>query len=1110
MKRIITIFLMLALFVSSVPYPVYTVFADDSEVSTDDEEKKEEDEDALPPEEEEPYYKYGIRVWGTFQNNMGNYPNQDQIKLGEVDEEAIRDYIKENLPELKVERILANNYAFVANDKHYWNLTEKGMLDKPVLMDTDGKFYIPGDIAQKCFNVGADSDYISADEIITLTDWEAFSDIRGIVIFGKNIAKNIDTNINSNEYYNDFYPIMNTIGFITWDDVHPTREDYDNYMKKFVEAVTYPIGKEDEYRQFIDDSISAANEAMATVDKNNPVSSPFTDVYIPDLYESGYHPITGARMVSHSNQENIENACRKIKAMALGYYVGKRNNADEAWLRELKEDIDYTLEFIWKKHFTNNVYTITGTPRFTTFRISIPAMFTVAFALMGEDADRDLMERVLHELMGRQIVPTTSNYTNLLWEATAALQMAVMLEEEGLINHCMRNIAQCFSYVYGNQPYPQDNNGFHEDGSFPYHGGLAYNLGYGQSFLISLAELAAWTEGTFVDVSKIYNFNNVYDWIEDAWLPFIYNNQKMKMVVGREAPYTSGRHPVAAMIMLALRAPKDRLPRLASKINAAIQGYDDQFFTPRYFPVFRYASYPYIQEKIRSILSYIQQTDAEVFEPYNKIYYNMERVVHWEKDYMFGIAMSSERIGKYESSNTTPVSSLTEWYISDGMTYIHNDDVQFLSDWWTDVNPYFMPGTTVDSTLRTNKQTMSMSKSEWGRPENAWAGGVSTGKIGSASMVFGNKYVSGLAGRSSWFMFDDKIVCVGSGIRGGSGNVYTVIDNRKLVKRQNEAGENLPIGYEEVVIDGKRLEQDINVKHDLAAPSWIWVEKNTGYVFTNSNNIRVERAENEYDYYEEYRDNPGPAHFSGGKGKPYLQITAQHGATPDGASYDYTILPLATKEETETYAKNPEINIIEQSENIHAIKTKDGKILMANAFAPAAFDGYEVIDPCAVIIEDSGSRKRVYISDPSHSADTISIKFPGKVAATGEHITVNDDTVTVDVHADRGATFVFDCAIEGLSADAAIAQSPITTHNYNLTTTGYPVTTTLTASSQEKGSIKFEINRAPKNGSAYIEGNKLIYTPVVTTPYKEQFIVTATDEKGNKAEFMVDVERRSK
>lgn len=92
-----------------------------------------------------------------------------------------------------------------------------------------------------------------------------------------------------------------------------------------------------------------------------------------------------------------------------------------------------------------------------------------------------------------------------------------------------------------------------------------------------------------------------------------------------------------------------------------------------------------------------------------------------------------------------------------------------------------MPGTTVDSTVR-KEITTNSSAENWGNPDNKFAGGASDGKNTAAGYILGNKYVSGLKGKKSYFMIGDKIICMGSGITGGEGNVYTVIDNRVINK----------------------------------------------------------------------------------------------------------------------------------------------------------------------------------------------------------------------------------------------------------------------------------------------------------------------------------------
>ena len=85
------------------------------------------------------------------------------------------------------------------------------------------------------------------------------------------------------------------------------------------------------------------------------------------------------------------------------------------------------------------------------------------------------------------------------------------------------------------------------------------------------------------------------------------------------------------------------------------------------------------------------------------------------------------------------------------MTYLLQDSRQYLLDWWTDVDRYAIPGTTVDSMER----NPTWSSYATVTPNNTWAGGVSDGLIGAAAMKLPEKAAnksSFVLGTKSYFI----------------------------------------------------------------------------------------------------------------------------------------------------------------------------------------------------------------------------------------------------------------------------------------------------------------------------------------------------------------------
>jgi len=1047
----------------------------------------------------EPYAKYGMFLRGTIQDNGKNLYNAGTSGGGQLSEEEMRANITTNLPELNVERILTGNYAFVSDCTSYWSKDHKEYMNMPALMDAEGNFSIPADVAKDIFGVTYKESYVPASYIEKVTDYRVFKDIRGFLMFSKNIGSSIDTSLvgtGENQYYADFFWISDCIGFISWEDIHPTPEQYEQFRQLWRYAITYPEGTSETYSQYIADTIATAKSYLEDINYDNPVNSPFKSIYIPDLYEGGEDINTeteGDMYKSHSNQIYIENAYSAINAMARGYYIAKREGLEsEEWLKDCRNAIIYATMYMREKHLSNNAYKIGGTPRMTCFKITTFYKACDTFLLMGEDMPKQVVYDTLMDFWGRSPF-VSGDYTNRFWYATPQLLSSVILEDDLRLNHVYRFVNQCFTEIKKGEDNPMASDGFYDDGSYPYHGGLAYNLGYGQSFVISASEIISVTKDTLFDISKVHSFDNMYKWIKTAWLPFIYKNRKMKMVVGREAPYATARHPVAAMLLIADNAPPEIRSELMGYIKPAIDGVESQFYEQKYFPVFRSLSYPYIIEKIDGIINDTKNVAGVETKAYNKFYYNMDRVVHMRDGWMFGLAMSSARTGKYESSTSASPQSVTEWYISDGMTYLHNDDVQYLSPWWKG-DPYFLSGTTVDDVERSTKQTMSMSEAEWGRPENLWAGGATNGTIGVAAYENGNQFVTGLDALKSYFMFEDYVVCLGTGITAGNGvvgrtgNAYTVVERRQLVEETSEnVAEGTPtVGYEDVIVDGEKLAVEFDNKEVYENPEYIWVEKNTGYVFIGDNSISLKR-ENVNDY-------------------SFLKVVAEHGANVKEDTYGYTILPLATAEETANWAKNPDIEIIEQSNTMHAVKQKSTGVIMANIFKATTLDGVKFETPCSVIIVPEADGNVYYVADPTQKRDELSMIFPEKVTVSGETAKANGKSVTVTVRKRFGDTYSFKAVKSG--ASGGTSTSALKTYSYNIRITGSVASTTLNA--YGIGEVKFEIVKNGGYGNATFVGDQLYYTTKEIGNFTDVIQIRATDAAGNSGVFSVKVQRSGK
>ncbi len=939
----------------------------------------------------EEYAKYGIYLTGDFYKKSKILYNTDSVKSGIVKETELKKWLSSELPEIKANGILNGNYAFVADSKSYYNVNRKETASIEAVMTSTGDILIDSQVSDRLFGYSSGEVRTSVEAVADQTGLKIFKDRRGIAILGNDLSA-IDTSLTDstvNAYYRSFYDVAYCIGTVTWDDVYPTAAQYAEYRQKMLKAMLVPDGKWDAYSDFVSDSISEANSALEYMDYSDGALSPFTDITIPDIDSS------------HSHQQALEAVYRRIKQMAVGYKLSVITNSNVANKAALKTAVLYSMELMNKKYYSSNDYLIGGTPRFTTFKHTLPINISDILLCMYDDMDAATRQKYIDEVLGKAIIPdmiqgsydTKQTYANYIWSVIPYIHLAVLTDDTDRLNHACRYMAAMFDYTKRGEVNPMPMEGFFEDGSFVFHNGIAYNMGYGKGYLIALSELTLLSKDTLFDVSNVYGYDRIYHIMYNSYLPFVNNYKKMKIVAGRETPESNARNIMAAIILLANDAPEQYKAELASKIKPYITNYIKNNLTEHvYVSNFTFASYPNIVEKINDYFAYIDGVESKTDGNYNKIYYNMDRAIHKRDNFIFGLAMSSERIGKYESSSDTYTHSLVEWYIGDGMTYTYSGDSLNLSTtWWNNINPYYMPGTTVDSTVRNeNLATFSMNDSIWGKPENSWAGGVSDGSSGAAGMILGNRWVSGLEGKKSYFMFDNEVVCMGSGISGGEGEVYTVVDNRIISK----AGSGSPsVGYNDVYYNGTKLPVSFDTKSNLGTPSWMWLDNNgtgsMGYIFDGKTQMQAERATDT------------------GGGYVYLELTARHGSKPSNESYAYTILPNKTKVETEAYAAAPDVEIVEHTNSIHAVYCNSKSTYAANIFSASSLDGISFVDPCAVMIEKNDNGGTIYVSDPTMKLDEINIHFARKVKVTGENITVSGAKVAVAVNEFYGKTYSF-------------------------------------------------------------------------------------------------------
>jgi hyaluronate lyase len=337
------------------------------------------------------------------------------------------------------------------------------------------------------------------------------------------------------------------------------------------------------------------------------------------------------------------------------------------------------------------------------------------------------------------------------------------------------------------------------------------------------------------------------------------------------------------------------------------------------------------------------------------VFSGMDRVVHLRPGWGLGLAMHSSRVYNFESINNE---NLRAWHTADGMTYLYNSDLtQFSDSFWPTVDPQRLPGTTViaGSTARQSQAGGS----------NVAGGATLFGF--SAAMQRLRPDGRLLDARKSWFLFDDEVVALGSGINSSTPGaaVETIVENRLL-----------------------RGEPDLT-----SAPDGSWshlASGDIGYFFPSNREWREARTT---------QTGSWSAINAGGSATPisrrYQALWFDHGATPADASYAYALLPGATRDQVEAYAATPHFRLIENTPAAHAVAEDTLGLLAVNFWenSPHTAGGLSSDRIASALVLDAGDTLHLAVADPTQAnSDTIRLELDRGVSALLE----KDDAITVE------------------------------------------------------------------------------------------------------------------
>jgi hyaluronate lyase len=635
---------------------------------------------------------------------------------------------------------------------------------------------------------------------------------------------------------------------------------------------------------------------------------------------------------------DITGTYERLRAMAMGYAV--RGSILEA-NGSLRAAIFSGLDWMEANYYNK---TKTEYDNWFDWEISVPLNLNDITVLLYDNLTGAQITNYMDAVNHFTPAPDLTG-ANEVWKASVVgVRGAIVKSSAGLVS-----ARQALSDVF---PYVTSGDGFYTDGSFVFHSFFAYNGGYGAQLIETLGPLMQWLKGSSWEVTDPMQAN-LFRWIHDSFEPFIYRGAMMQMVAGRyytrrDDDHLGGHNVMGSMLRLAQFAP----PAEAAAYRRLVK---------YWLQTDTYRNFVETEEPPYNVWASQILNDPNVAPGGELVRHgqfpHMDRVVHLRPGWGFGLAMSSGRIGNFESIRGENVRG---WYTGEGMTYLYNADLaQFADKFWPTVNPYRLPGTTLDNQTRANGSGESYLS------PNSWVGGASIQNLYGVAGMQLNAWNSTLSAKKSWFMFDNEVVCLGAGITSADNRtVETIVENRQLAGYGNNA----------FTVNGAAKPTSVGWSETTPGVSWAHLAGNVpgadiGYFFPQPSTVkalREARSGSLYDINTAY----GSTNLST---RNFLTLWFDHGVGPSNAAYAYVLLPNQTAAQVAGYAASPDIVVLENSTRAQGVKEKLLGITAVNFWRDGTnrLGDITVDRKSSVILLNDGIFLELGVSDPTQTNNSV-------------------------------------------------------------------------------------------------------------------------------------------
>ena len=461
-------------------------------------------------------------------------------------------------------------------------------------------------------------------------------------------------------------------------------------------------------------------------------------------------------------------------------------------LKLIEERLKYGNEYFYNKEI-GNYGDIYGT------EIEIPLIITDILILTENKIKEKVLKPVLETLEYFQPDPRYSAHHSSEFRFSKGADLAeaikifflkgIISEDEEKIILALNTLSDVWEYK--DDSFSTDRDGFYRDGSFISRS-IADAGNEGEKIIHNAAEIFYLIKGTKYE-KYVKGLTNFYEIIFKAFEPFFFNGSFSDIAASRKfSSYETGHKILNSILLSGLSAPKEYQEKIWKIVKREIE-------KNKFYKYFENEKSPFSRSKMNELLS--RDLETEEYKDQVIVFNNMDRVIKRNKNYSVGISMHSSKTGNYENINGY---NGKNWFTGDGAYFLYDEDYEQYENYWENIDPYFIPGTTEIKMDMENIDAERNFRTKFA--EKNMAGALKWHYYGAAGMDFIN-WNGKLTSRKSWFFVSWGVIFAESNIT-GEGEVYTTILNRKFKDIPLIKADNTEITEKETKVKLENLEID--------------------------------------------------------------------------------------------------------------------------------------------------------------------------------------------------------------------------------------------------------------------------------------------------------------